>query len=335
MSDTPTPHTLPPAAEERPLKLTRPPFATGPGPTIKPFTEAIRAALDTYRTEHGLSLTQLGRELGINSSHVSKYLAGKPEGDVPRLESTIEDVLKNAATRRREKKALFETPASRSIHSACELIRKTNDVGLVHGPAGLGKTSGVALYAGENPSAIVLTLSKWSGQADGIQAAVFAALESRGKTPGMRRAEWLVERLRGSNRLLVIDNAHRLTHGALQWLFDFQDATECPIALVGNPEVLAKIRENDQQFSRIGLLRAIKPTEVATLAKQMLQRLCPDHAPVLQDLATKVAGERGHLRALKKHLLLMPEFFTAAQSDPRKAFLMAHTQVVSDYQLED
>lgn len=175
-----------------------------------------------------------------------------------------------------------------------------------------------------------------------MQAALFAALETRGKTPGLRRADWLVERLRGSNRLLVLDNAHRLTCGALQWLFDFYDACEVPdtgahiaVALVGNPEVLEKILANDQQFSRIGLMRPIKPVDMATLAKQMLHRLCPDHAAELQDLAAKVAGERGHLRALKKHLLLMPEFMAAAKGEARRAFLMAHTQLVADYTLED
>lgn len=332
----------PPAEAPPPLKLVRAGTAAPFVAKIKPFTEATRAALAAYRDAHTppLSLTQLGRELGINSSHVSKYLAGKPECDVPRLEAVIEDVLRSAALRRVERESLFETPVSKSIHSACELIQKTNDFGLIHGPAGLGKTSGVARYRTENPSALVVTLTRWGCDASGLAAALCAGMEMRGKAAGTRRADWLVERLRGSNRLIVIDNAHRMTRSALAWIFDFHDpesesGTGCPIALVGNPELLEKIAANDQQFSRIGLLRPLKLTGAETLADAMLQRLCPAHAARLIDLAKRVVSERGHLRALKKHLLLMPEFLDAAGGDPRKAFLMAHTQLVSDYKLED
>lgn len=343
-TETPPIAPAPAAPDERPLKLDRRATAAPFAAKIKPYTEATRAALAAYRDSFTppLSLTQLGRELGINSSHISKYLGGKPECDVVRLEATIEDVIKSAALRRTDRATLFETPASRSIHSACELIRKTNDVGLIHGAAGLGKSHGVALYAAQNPSALVLTLNKWSGQADGLAAALATQMETRGKTPGVRRADWLVERLRGSNRLLLLDNAHRLTCGALQWLFDFYDACEVAhegtglaIALVGNPEVLERIRQNDQQFSRIGLLREVRSADTRALAAAMLQRLCPEHAEALHDLAERVVGQPGHLRALKKHLLLMRELLPAAKGDPRKAFLMTHTQVVSDYTLED
>jgi DNA transposition AAA+ family ATPase len=165
-------------------------------------------------------------------------------------------------------------------------------------------------------------------------------MEVRGMAAGTRRADWLVERLRGSNRLIVIDNAHRMTRSALAWIFDFSDPVEaggtgCPVALVGNPELLEKIAAKDQQFSRVGVLRPLKLTGARALADAMLQRLCPAHAGALLDLAERVVTERGHLRALKKHLLLMPEFLGAAGGDPRKAFLMAHTQVVSNYKLED
>lgn len=302
---------------------------------VKPFREDIRAALAAYRDANNLSLTKLSKELGIDASHVSKYLNRVPECDVERLEATIEDVLKSAATRRAEVTSLFESPASRAINSACELIRKTNDVGLIHAPAGVGKTSGIALYRATNASALVATLTKWSCGPGGIEAALYAQMETRGKKAGQRRAEWLVERLKDSNRLIILDNAHRLTRSALAWVFDFHDETSCPIGLVGNPELLETISENDQQFSRIGLVRSIKVTDQRSQAAQMLQRHAPEHADVLLDLAERVAGERGHLRALKKHLLLMPEFLRAAQGDARKAFLMAHTQVVSNYTLEN
>lgn len=301
---------------------------------LKPYNDELRAQLAAYRELHELTIGDLSRELSIGEASVSRYLNGKPEGDVARLEARIEDVLKAAPERRAAATGLFETPVSQRLNAACQTIRKTNDVGLIHGPAGLGKTCAIKLYLVANPSALAITCTRWSNSGAGLERTLadqFVRRRRRGT-----RADWIVDRLKDSNRLLLIDNAHRLSGSGRQWIFDFHDDTGIPIALVGNPEVLDAIRENDQQFSRIGLLRPLKPELASTAAiTAMLQLHCPAHARLLQGLAEQVVRERGHFRALKKHLLLLPELMGAAHGDVKKAFLMAHTQLVNDYALRE
>jgi DNA transposition AAA+ family ATPase len=71
--------------------------------------------------------------------------------------------------------------------------------------------------------------------------------------PGnVKWALWMEQVLRGTERLIVVDNANRLHFHSFQWLMDFHDATLVPIAFVGNPEVLDILRRSDQLFSRIG-----------------------------------------------------------------------------------
>lgn len=301
---------------------------------VKPFNEELRSQLLAYRENFSLSLRDLARELTIGEASVSRYLNGKPEGDVAALESKIEDVLKLSPDRRAAVAGLFETPVTRKINEVCQTIRKTNDVGLIHGPAGLGKTCGVQLYLSANPTALAVTLTKWTCTAAGLERAVADQLVRRKHAEP--RAIWIANKLRRSNRLLLIDNAHRLTGSGRQWVFDFHDDTGIPIALVGNPEVLDEIRTNDQQFSRVGIVRALKVDEhLAARTSEMLQLHCPAHAAALHGLAAQVVNERGHFRALKKHLLLLPELMGAARGDVKKAFLMAHTQLVNDYALTE
>ena len=303
-------------------------------PRAKPYHESIRAALAAYREKHDLDLRALARETGSNVTFIHKYLTGKPEGDVDAFEERAADALKTAPGRRSTAAHYFETDVTRAINSACETIRKTNDVGLIHGPAGIGKSAGIALYAVANPNSLAISLTRWHRGAEGIEALLAAQFEGR-RRKRTRRIDWLLERLRDSQRLIIIDNAHRLTRGGLQWIFDFADETSCPIALVGNPEVLEAIKLNDQQFSRIGLHRELKLKQSEQAASSMLERHCPKEAHKLETLAVQVAAQRGHLRALKKHLLLMPEFIGAARGDSRKAFAMAHTQLVNDYTLTE
>lgn len=303
--------------------------------SAKPFRESFRVALGEYKEEYGLNNSDLSRELGVGSTQISKYLNEAPEGDVVELERRIGDVIMVAPLRRATADELYETSVTKAVAARCEVIRKTNDVGLIHGPAGIGKSSGIDLYAAANATCIFVRLSKWSGYAGGVEMALYDEIETRDKPHRIKRAPWMVERFKGSNRLIIVDNAQRLTKGGLEWLFDFHDAMKCPIAMVGNPEVLTKIKRNDQQFSRIGNARKVvlkKPTEAAS---NMLANVCPEDAEALRPLAAKIAAHKGHLRALRKHLLLMPELIDAANGDPVMAFKMAHTQLVNDCDLSD
>jgi DNA transposition AAA+ family ATPase len=310
------------------------PAAPGQALRAKAYDADLRAALSAYKAEQHLTNAQLARQIGVGETRVSKYLNGSPDGDVARLEQNARDVLAAAPARRGVAESLFETDASIEVATVCELIRKTNDIGLIHGPAGAGKTSGIDRYCASSPATIRVTLSRWDAGPAGLEASICDRLEAP-RSRRERRSAWMLRTLTGSNRLLILDNAHRLTRGALAWLFDFWDATRLPIAMVGNPEVLTLIEENDQHFSRIGVVATVQVAEPESFAREMLRLHCPANERELLKLATAVAAERGHGRALLKHLLLVPEFMAVAGGDARRAFKLAHTRLVNAYSLED
>jgi DNA transposition AAA+ family ATPase len=281
----------------------------------------------------------LARELDSNTATVSKYLGGKPEGNIKKLEAVAEDVLKSAERRREIKVTLFTTNVTRRVEALFEQIRKTDDFGLIHGPAGLGKSRGIEMYAASHPTAIVLELNKWQCAPFGIEELLFQTLET-GQWPGnVRRVSWMIQRLARSRRLIIVDNAQRLKGPGLEWIFDFHDATGCPVALVGNPEVMIPIRRNDQQFSRIGIVREVKLEGLEEVAAELVSQTLPAHAgdPELLDYALQVISHKGHMRALRKQLVLARDLMEAPKfaGKPALAFKAAHTQLPRDYRLEE
>jgi DNA transposition AAA+ family ATPase len=290
------------------------------------------------------TLEELSRLFGSNPAQLSKYLSTKPGvspvGDVARLESVARDVMRAAARRaERQEQEVWETPVTEQVRIVCETIRKTGDVGLIHGPAGIGKTCALARYVAANPSVILVTAYRWACGPTEICRSIFNSMDTRKYSGNVARVEWVLERLRRSERLLIVDNAHRLNPNGLAWLFDFHDETGCPLALTGNPEVLDAIRRNDQQFSRIGLNREVTlgrkerlQANLAAIAERMCARHLNDKGEDIADLCIRVLGERGHLRALDKHLRLVVEMLPH-KGDLRETFLAAHNQVVSDYRL--
>jgi DNA transposition AAA+ family ATPase len=316
---------------------------------VKGFNEDLRARLETYRDENSLSREQLGRQLGFSGTVVSKYLNGKPEGDVVKFEALASDVLKAADQRKSRKVILVDTSVSKEVASALETIRKTNDIGLVTGNAGIGKSSGVEKYRFSNPTAIIITCSKWCCNFSDIFRAFWASIETSGWTGKTKKIDYILDRFVDSNRLIIFDNGHRLKPGGLEFVFDFYDATNCPIALVGNPEVVEKLQKNDQQFSRIGFHKHIDRVATKTksvdgaevnLPATIIQQVNPAFADC-EDLAEKVMSQRGHVRSLRKQISLADELagsdafkkHCAPDEINRKAFKAAHKHLIRNYDL--
>lgn len=316
---------------------------------IKPFSEDVRSRLENYQKENGLSQGALGRQLNVSSTAVSKYLAGKPEGNVEKLEAIAADVLKNAERSKLIAVTLFKTSVSESVSSAIETARKTNDFCLITGNAGIGKTCGIQLYVRGNPACIYITASVWARNARDIVRAIWSAVDIQKWSGSVKKTEYLVDRLRNSNRPLIIDNAHRLKVGGIEYLFDFHDATSIPIILVGNPEIISYLRRNDQHFSRVGLHKHITRLSRAPKAEQgdappeVVETIINQVAPSFSDcadLAGKVLANRGHARSLRKQLSLADEvaskesFRTDNPNDTnRAAFIHAHKHLIRDYEL--
>jgi len=303
----------------------------------KPFNPELRDRLKAYADQHGLSNSALARELATNATAVSKYLNGKPEGDVEGLESVIEDVLKAATRRSRVGIEIFETSVTRQVVNLLETIRRTNRCGLVYGEAGIGKSCGAALHAMQTPSSIAVDLRAWNATRTGIQSLLFAAIENRTWNRRQLRVDFMIERLRGSKRLIVLDNAHKLTRGARDWLIDFHDETKCPMVFLGRERIREDLESDPDQFSFFGLVSEVKfrGDEAEAAAKLLGQRVPEESLEALAPMAATVAAHPGHLRALSNQVELACDFQTAPEfrGQPALSFRSAHLKLPRSYAL--
>jgi len=302
----------------------------------KPFNAELRDRLCAYQAEHNLSNNALARELATNPTAVSKYLNGKPEGDVAALEAMIEDVLKGAVRRTHLGIQLFETSITKQINGYFETVRRTNSCGIIHGEAGLGKTAGAALYMMSCPSALMIELRGWNADKSGVQSMLFATIENRTWNGYQRRADFMADRLRGSKRLIVVDNAHKLTTTARAWLLDFHDETKCPLILLGRSGIVKEMRKEREQMSYIGFVAELKfKGDEAEAAASLIRQIDPAAAEVIAQLGAKVVERPGHLRALKNQVTLAQDLRSSPQFADKlsDSFSAAHLLSGRDYTL--
>ena len=104
-----------------------------------------------------------------------------------------------------------------------------------------------------HPTAIVYRTFSWATSLHDVEAFLFDAVGKNNWDGKTKRILSTVKNLRGSERLIIVDDAHKLTRPALQFFFDLHDATQCPIAFVGVFDLLLKLQDDPQRFSRVGL----------------------------------------------------------------------------------
>lgn len=227
--------------------------------------------------EGGMSQTELARLAGTSASTLGRWLQDKYEGDNLKVERQILAALETIADRRAAADALpsapeyIATPTAERIMDTLSYAHIANDIVVVYGGAGTGKTEAVRAYQSKSPNVWVSTASP----ADG---GVVPALENVGGALGIpissgaaRMHRAICKRMAGTFGLLIIDEAQNLETKALDQMRSIHDATGCGLALVGNEQVYSSMTGGsraaylDRLFSRVGQrLRMGKATEKDT-----------------------------------------------------------------------
>ena len=170
------------------------------GEVAKTYNARLRARLAEFKDAEGLKLGALARQIGTNEAAVSRYLDGHPLGDVAKLEARVLDFLEAFARRRSWDELCFDTEAVAMCEGAFDLIRESGDIGLVHGPAGIGKSTTCRRYARTHSTAIFFTVMQGAGQDYNIVRAICAALPAPRSAEDKRLKRAVADRLQAVAR---------------------------------------------------------------------------------------------------------------------------------------
>ena len=227
-----------------------------------------------------------------------------------------------------------------SILSLARAVKATRDVGLAFGGSGIGKTLGSRIVSEELVGTLFVTVTRCSRSPAKLVRAIDAAMR-RSRRTRLVAFEDVVERLKGTGRLVIVDQAHRATMPALEALMDLHDAAELPILLVGTVDVHKRLADDtDPHFgqlsSRVGprldLTGALgtldgekvrKLVSVADLRKMFAGNKLKLHPDAAKMLADEANGSVGHLR---RAIRLYRWATFAARGDKSDTIMAAHVE---------
>ena len=302
-----------------------------------PTDRQLAEDLLQFRQSQGITNAELGRRFGESATFISKYLNDNLDRDPKDFSARARNTLTALKARLEDATNLFETSVTRNIAGRIDMARRTQDVMLLVGPAGEGKTCGAKLYSNANPGTIYHELASYQRSGNKVAGALFDKLERRNDWKGnSSRAEFITIQLRGSHRVVIIDEAHLLDATGRQFLFNLNRDTGCAVVLIGNPEILDKIRRNDQHFSRVGVKGEplLTDKEIPAVSLKVAEQFSSrEFAEEVSDLVAFIAAKPGRLRSVRKTVILARELAQKNGTEPRKALREAHRNLVRDYAL--
>lgn len=214
--------------------------------------------------------SQVAKELDISASALSGFLGGTYKAPHTII-SKIGELAKISTQKKVAPKepAFAETSISRDITNAIKYSHLQGKISVIYGDAGIGKTMAFRNYLDQNTLAIGITISPTFSSITGVNEKLAEQLGVRERVSRKQTME-IINKLRGSGRVVVIDEAQHLTVRALNHLRCISDESGVGICFIGNDEVYSKLKGTGradfaQLFSRIGMRKQVL---VSSITKQ-------------------------------------------------------------------
>lgn len=223
--------------------------------------QEARNLLIEHINETHITQKQLARELGVSNAVLSLFLADSYTGDNKKVAEKIRQYLHIGAVKR----ALTPDPNyceslvnTKRVTEYLQMAHASNEILLLYGPAGCGKTTALKHYANNNNGVVYIESDATTGTP---RAILLTILESIGGQPVGSTTQVMkniLDLLKGTNRLIIIDEAQHLTERSFDTIRAINDKIGIGLVYSGNPSILKQMygrreQEFDQLFSRIGL----------------------------------------------------------------------------------
>lgn len=222
-------------------------------------TESIQERVRRAMVEDGLTQKETAIQSGIGSAIFNQWLQGKYAGDNARQDQKALTWLRGRGERVSMAALLptppeyFESETGQKIINHLRYAHMLGDLLTVFGVPGVGKSTAVRYYQRAYANVWVATLTPATTGVVPVLQEICDALQASKGSGARKLAQAILGKVRGTNGLLIIDEAHHANVQALDALRGLHDATGLAIAFVGGPELETKLQSMPQFYSRVGL----------------------------------------------------------------------------------
>lgn len=275
-------------------------------------TDVIRRVEDYLAAHEEVSREQFAKMAGISGGALSSFLKGKYQGRVDVVAQKIAAVLSTEESREGavmtvKEPDIVETDVMQKMMFGFQYANDRNDIICIYGAPGIGKTVTVTRWVENHPNSIFFTASPNIHNGRDVMEEILEAIGKKqtGRNKALEKS--IVQMLKGSNRAIIIDEAHFLRLSALETLRRIHDITDVPLILVGNPAIMDIITEQNKTLTGQFFSRAVRIALDAKVPLEDVKKIVLQHGVQMdKDCIAelhRVARGTGALRVMTKLFL--------------------------------
>ena len=272
----------------------------------------IRRVEDYLAAHKEVSREQFAKMAGISGGALSSFLKGRYAGRVDLVAQKIAAVLDTEESREGAVTAvkepdIVETAVMQQMMFGLQYANDRNDIICIYGAPGIGKTVTVNKWVDGHPNSIFFTASPNIHNGRDVMEEILEAIGKKqtGRNKALEKS--IVQILKGSNRAIIIDEAHFLRLSALETLRRIHDITEVPLILVGNPAIMDIITEQNKTLTGQFFSRAVRSALDAKVPLEDVKKIVLQNGVEMdKDCLTelhRIARGTGALRVMTKLFL--------------------------------
>ncbi|MCZ6928706.1 AAA family ATPase [Serratia marcescens] len=234
----------------------------------------IRARVRTTVESSDVTYAAVAREVGISTSAISQFVKGEYRGDNNNVAGKLNVWLDNRNRRTNEMPTAPDfiiTRTVKQIWDALQYAQLAQCITVIYGNSGVGKTRALQQFAESRPNVWLITVSP---SRSSLSECLYELALELGIGDAPRRSGQLGRairrKLRGTNGIVMVDEADHLDYSVLEELRILQEETGVGLALIGNHQVYGKLTGGNSRnmdfarlFSRIAKKVSILKTKKA------------------------------------------------------------------------
>ena len=251
--------------------------------------------------KYNISLQFVADELCVSKSQISQWQNKYYKGNNTELTEKIKNFIQREKARRTTwQLPIVEISTMQYVREIAQLCHTRGRIGVCVGSAGLGKTVAAKEYIKQYPDAILIE-SNYSYTARSLLLELHKVLGLSCKGSAYNLMEEVVEKMTGSGRLIIIDEAENLRREALELTRRIHDKTGVGLLLIGREVLLQNLRGRQNQYDQL-YSRVMYRKNLEGLVKNDITNIIAG-AGLKSDLANVFFGVcRGNTRRLE-HLI--------------------------------
>ncbi|EDA0818027.1 AAA family ATPase [Salmonella enterica] len=207
----------------------------------------------------GYTQKKVATKTGLSTAVISQYLKGVYNGNIRNVENVLADFIRREEERARRQEVKESFVHTRLADLALGLISNTHmdgDIGVIFGPAGMGKSMVLRQYASTSKGVILIEADP--GYTAKVLLQELCARLGVKKTGNIHElSEECIQALTGTGWVILVDEAELLPYRALEVLRRIHDRSGVALVLAGMPRLLINLKgsrgEYAQLYSRVGM----------------------------------------------------------------------------------